>query len=63
VKLRFRTITIVEGPEVDAWLERQDALELAEAAAARADIRWRAVYQLLGGTLPNERKGELEEAS
>lgn len=46
--LHFKTITVVEGPEIDEWQARQEALELA--ADERDAIRWQTAYRLLGGT-------------
>ncbi len=46
--LRFRTVTVVEGDEIDAWLQRQEAIGLA--ADERDQIRWQTAYRLLGGT-------------
>lgn len=49
--IHFRTVTVVEGPEIDAWQQRQDALELAEDEGDA--IRWQVAYQLLA-TVPSE---------
>jgi hypothetical protein len=46
--IKFRSVTLVEGPEIDAWLERQAALELANDE--RDKVRWQTAYRLLGGT-------------
>ncbi len=49
-RLKFRTITVVEGPEIDKWLARQEALDRTEDE--RDLVRYRAAYRLLGGQPP-----------
>ncbi len=51
-RLKFREITIVEGPEIDEWLARQEELERADQELIRRRIR--TAYRLLGGTLDDD---------
>jgi hypothetical protein len=47
--LSFRTVTVVEGPEIDDWMTRLEAIDDRELA------RWRAAYRLLGEPEPGSK--------
>lgn len=45
--LTFRTVTVIEGPDIDEWLDRQEAL--GREAHDQDLVRWWTAYRLLGG--------------